>query len=129
MRRSWAGCTRNPRVRDGLSQLVAQCIQVGVQQRLRRLRAGGLGVAAEFRCVARGAQVHHRAALECHAQPVGVIDLLFGKQGAFGYLKDFSAPLKELFGYYQSMEDVRIRYEEVRRFLLLGDAMHRADRL
>ncbi len=43
--------------------------------------------------------------------------------------KDFSAPLKELFGYYQSMEDVRIRYEEVRRFLLLGDAMHRADRL
>jgi hypothetical protein len=31
--------------------------------------------------------------------------------------KDFSAPLKELFGYYQTMEDTRIRYEEVRRYL------------
>ena len=31
--------------------------------------------------------------------------------------KDFSSPLKELFRYYQSMEDVRIRYEEVRRFI------------
>lgn len=31
--------------------------------------------------------------------------------------KDFTPPLKELFGYYQIMEDVRIRYEEIRRFL------------
>ncbi len=31
--------------------------------------------------------------------------------------KDFSPPLRELFGYYQIMEDVRIRYEEIRRFL------------
>ncbi len=31
--------------------------------------------------------------------------------------KDFSAPLKELFGYYQTMEDTRVRYEEVRRYL------------
>ena len=31
--------------------------------------------------------------------------------------KDFSSPLKELFRYYQSMEDVRIRYDEVQRFL------------
>ena len=31
--------------------------------------------------------------------------------------KDFSAPLKELFRYYQSMEDVRIRFDEITRFL------------
>lgn len=31
--------------------------------------------------------------------------------------KDFSAPLRELFRYYQSLEDVRIRYDEVKRFL------------
>ena len=34
--------------------------------------------------------------------------------------KDFSAPLRELFRYYQSMEDVRIRYDEIGRFLALG---------
>ena len=31
--------------------------------------------------------------------------------------KDFSAPLKELFRYYQSLEDVRIRYAEVSNYL------------
>ena len=31
--------------------------------------------------------------------------------------KDFSAPLRELFRYYQTMEDARVRYEELRRFL------------
>lgn len=31
--------------------------------------------------------------------------------------KDFSVPLRELFRYYQSAEDVRIRYEEMLRFL------------
>ncbi len=31
--------------------------------------------------------------------------------------KDFSAPLRELFRYYQSLEDVRVRYDEVKRFL------------
>jgi ABC-type multidrug transport system fused ATPase/permease subunit len=31
--------------------------------------------------------------------------------------KDFSSPLKELFRYYQTMEDSRVRYEEVRRYL------------
>lgn len=31
--------------------------------------------------------------------------------------KDFSAPLRELFRYYQAAEDVRIRYAEVLRFL------------
>ncbi|WP_137390398.1 ABC transporter ATP-binding protein [Rhodoligotrophos defluvii] len=31
--------------------------------------------------------------------------------------KDFSAPLRELFRYYQTMEDVRVRYEELRCFL------------
>ena len=34
--------------------------------------------------------------------------------------KDFSAPLKELFRFYQSSEDVRIRYEEMLRFLGAG---------
>lgn len=31
--------------------------------------------------------------------------------------KDMSAPLRELLGYYQTMDDVRVRYEEIRRFL------------
>ncbi|HBQ47981.1 MAG TPA: ABC transporter ATP-binding protein, partial [Hyphomonas atlantica] len=31
--------------------------------------------------------------------------------------KDFSAPLSELFRYYQSREDVKIRYEGVDEFL------------
>lgn len=34
--------------------------------------------------------------------------------------KDFSAPLKEIFRYYQTMEDVRVRYEEVRRYLMIS---------
>ncbi|MEZ5933072.1 MAG: ABC transporter ATP-binding protein [Alphaproteobacteria bacterium] len=33
--------------------------------------------------------------------------------------KDFTPPLKELFGYYQITEDVRVRYEEIRRFLMM----------
>src|SRR3546814_698664 len=40
--------------------------------------------------------------------------------------KDFSAPLRELFRYYQTMEDVRVRYEELRRFLT-GTTDHRTD--
>lgn len=32
--------------------------------------------------------------------------------------KDFSSPLRELFRYYQTLEDVRIRYAEIRQFLL-----------
>lgn len=32
--------------------------------------------------------------------------------------KDFSAPLRELLKYYQTMEDVRVRFGETRRFLL-----------
>ena len=39
--------------------------------------------------------------------------------------KDFSAPLRELFRYYQSSEDVRIRYSEIQRFLS-SDQPHRA---
>ena len=35
--------------------------------------------------------------------------------------KDFSAPLRELFGYYQQSEDVRIRYAEMLRYLSLPD--------
>ncbi len=31
--------------------------------------------------------------------------------------KDFSAPVRDLFRYYQSVEDVRIRFQEVKRFL------------
>ena len=38
--------------------------------------------------------------------------------------KDFSAPLRELFRYYQSSEDVRIRYSEMQRFLS-SDRPHR----
>ena len=30
--------------------------------------------------------------------------------------KDFSAPLKELFNYYQTLEDTRIRYHEITTF-------------
>lgn len=33
--------------------------------------------------------------------------------------KDFSAPLKELFRYYQTMEDVKVRYDEIRNFLTI----------
>jgi len=41
--------------------------------------------------------------------------------------KDFTPPLKELFTYYQIMEDVRIRYEEIRRFLAGTSASEPAD--
>lgn len=34
--------------------------------------------------------------------------------------KDFSAPLRELFRYYQSAEDARVRYREVLNFLQSG---------
>jgi len=48
-------------------------------------------------------------------------DLSFGALVAvLTAYKDFSAPLKELFGYYQTMEDGRMRYEEVRRYLAGG---------
>src|SRR3546814_20196027 len=40
--------------------------------------------------------------------------------------KDFSAPLRELFRYYQTMEDVRVRYEELRRFMTCT-TYHRTD--
>jgi ABC-type multidrug transport system fused ATPase/permease subunit len=36
--------------------------------------------------------------------------------------KDFSAPLKELLKYYQTMEDVRVRFSEIQRFLLAQTA-------
>jgi ABC-type bacteriocin/lantibiotic exporter with double-glycine peptidase domain len=36
--------------------------------------------------------------------------------------KDFSAPLKELFRYYQTSEDVRIRYENMLLFLSQGQS-------
>ncbi len=39
--------------------------------------------------------------------------------------KDFTPPLKELFGYYQVMEDVCVRYEEIRRFLATGPIWNR----
>lgn len=32
--------------------------------------------------------------------------------------KDFSAPLKELFNYYQTLEDTRIRYQEITSFFI-----------
>lgn len=35
--------------------------------------------------------------------------------------KDFSAPLKELFRFYQQLEDTRIRYREILRFLTDND--------
>lgn len=37
--------------------------------------------------------------------------------------KDFSAPLKELFLYYQTLEDVRVRYHEILRYLSAAPAM------
>ena len=40
---------------------------------------------------------------------------------ALAAYKDFSAPLKELFGYYQSAEDARIRYADLRSFLVPDD--------
>ena len=36
--------------------------------------------------------------------------------------KDFSAPLRELFRYYQSLEDVRIRFDEINKFLAEGSS-------
>ena len=41
--------------------------------------------------------------------------------------KDFTPPLKELLAYYQSLEDVRVRYEEIRRFLAGVPANDHAD--
>ncbi len=35
--------------------------------------------------------------------------------------KDFSSPLRELFRYYQSAEDVRVRFKEIQRFLNGGN--------
>lgn len=40
--------------------------------------------------------------------------------------KDFSAPLKELLRYYQTKEDVRVRFEETKRFLLANTSRPRA---
>lgn len=37
--------------------------------------------------------------------------------------KDLSSPLKELFNYYQTMEDAKVRYEEIRRYLAGGAHM------
>lgn len=39
---------------------------------------------------------------------------------ALAAYKDFSAPLKELFGYYQNAEDARIRYADLRGVLASG---------
>ena len=36
--------------------------------------------------------------------------------------KDFSAPLREVFRYYQSLEDVRIRFDEINKFLAEGSS-------
>jgi len=36
--------------------------------------------------------------------------------------KDFSSPLKELFRYYQSMEDVKVWYDEMRKFLRASES-------
>jgi ABC-type multidrug transport system fused ATPase/permease subunit len=38
--------------------------------------------------------------------------------------KDFSAPLRELFRYYQSYEDVRIRYQGVLDYIGSGESIH-----
>jgi ABC-type multidrug transport system fused ATPase/permease subunit len=38
--------------------------------------------------------------------------------------KDFSVPLRELFKYYQSMEDVRVRYSELRSYFGIADGDH-----
>jgi ABC-type bacteriocin/lantibiotic exporter with double-glycine peptidase domain len=42
--------------------------------------------------------------------------------------KDFSAPLKELLRYYQTMEDVRVRFDETQQFLLKRTALHSSQR-
>lgn len=42
--------------------------------------------------------------------------------------KDFSTPLRELFRYYQAVEDVRIRYDEMMKFLAEGRSMQEAER-
>ncbi|MBT4040507.1 MAG: ABC transporter ATP-binding protein [Rhodospirillales bacterium] len=50
-----------------------------------------------------------------------VIDgnLSFGALVAvLGAHKDFASPLKELFRYYQTMEDVKVRYDEIQKFLI-----------
>ena len=41
--------------------------------------------------------------------------------------KDFSAPLKELFNYYQALEDTRIRYREITGFFAEGTEPPRKD--
>lgn len=58
--------------------------------------------------------------------------LVIAEQLSFGALvavlgayKDLSAPLRELFRYYQTREDVRVRYEEIRLFLADGGAVVR----
>jgi ABC-type multidrug transport system fused ATPase/permease subunit len=40
--------------------------------------------------------------------------------------KDFSAPLKELFRYYQTLEDTRIRYQEITAFFSKAAPKHQA---
>src|SRR3546814_649017 len=42
--------------------------------------------------------------------------------------KDFSAPLKELLRYYQTMEDVRARFDETQQFLLKRTAQRSSQR-
>ncbi len=37
--------------------------------------------------------------------------------------KDFSAPLKELFRYYQTLEDTKIRYQEITTFFTKADLL------
>lgn len=37
--------------------------------------------------------------------------------------KDFSAPLRELFRYYQNLEDVKVRFNEIERFLAQDSAI------
>jgi ABC-type multidrug transport system fused ATPase/permease subunit len=41
--------------------------------------------------------------------------------------KDFSAPLKELFRYYQAVEDTRIRFDEIGRFFSEAITRHATD--
>lgn len=49
-------------------------------------------------------------------------DLSFGALVAvLGAHKDFAAPLKELFRYYQTLEDVKVRYDEIQKFLISPD--------
>ncbi|KJZ26069.1 ABC transporter ATP-binding protein [Tritonibacter mobilis] len=43
--------------------------------------------------------------------------------------KEFSSPLKELFKFYQQSEDVRIRYQEIRNFVLPGSDREVSDDL